>query len=91
MPHAATTVTLTPTVNEPNATVVINGGNPITLSVGLNPIAVTVTSQDGSTTLTYTVTVTRAAGALSSDATLSNLTSSTGTLTPGFRAGDDGL
>ena len=81
VPHAATTVTLTPTVNEPNATVVINGGNPITLSVGLNPIAVTVTSQDGSTTLTYTVTVTRLP---SSDATLSNLTSSTGTLTPGF-------
>jgi surface protein len=81
VPHAATTVTLTPTVNEPNATVVINGGNPITLSVGLNPIAVTVTSQDGSTTLTYTVTVTRAP---SSDATLSNLISSTGTLTPGF-------
>ncbi|MDB4199711.1 cadherin-like beta sandwich domain-containing protein [Planktomarina temperata] len=81
VPHAATTVTLTPTVNEPNATVVINGGNPITLSVGLNPIAVTVTSQDGSTTLTYTVTVTRLP---SSDATLSNLISSTGTLTPGF-------
>ena len=57
----ATTVTLTPTVNEPNATVVINSGNPITLSVGANPIAVTVTSQDGSTTLTYTVTVTRVA------------------------------
>ena len=81
VPHAATTVTLTPTVNEPNATVVINGGNPITLSVGLNPIAVTVTSQDGSTTLTYTVTVTRLP---SSDATLSNLISSIGTLTPGF-------
>ncbi|WP_438974470.1 BspA family leucine-rich repeat surface protein, partial [Planktomarina temperata] len=81
VPHSTTTVTLTPTVNEPNATVVINSGNPITLSVGANPIAVTVTSQDGSTTLTYTVTVTRAP---SSDATLSNLTSSIGTLTPSF-------
>ena len=82
--NAVTTLTLTPTVNDPNATVVVNTGNPIALAVGANPILVEVTAQDGTTKITYTVTVTRAAGALSSDATLSNLTSSTGTLTPGF-------
>ena len=76
-----TTLTLTPTVNEPNARAVINGGLPIGLVVGANPITVTVTAQDGTTTRQYTVTVTRAP---SSDATLSNLTSSTGTLTPNF-------
>ena len=79
--HSVTTLTLTPTVNEPNATAVINGGLPIGLVVGANPITVTVTAQDGTTTRQYTVTVTRAP---SSDATLSNLISSTGTLTPGF-------
>ena len=84
-----TTLTLTPTVNEPNATVVVNNGNPIALAVGANPILVEVTAQDGTTKITYTVTVT--ARLPSSDATLSNLTSSTGTLTPGFRAGHDGL
>ena len=84
MANAVTTLTLTPTVNDPNATAVVNTGNPITLAVGTNPILVEVTAQDGTTKITYTVTVTRAAGALSSDATLSNLTSSTGTLTPSF-------
>ena len=56
-----TTLTLTPTVNEPNATVVVNSGNPIALAVGANPILVEVTAQDGTTKITYTVTVTRAA------------------------------
>ena len=56
-----TTLTLTPTVNEPNATAVVNNGNPIALAVGANPILVEVTAQDGTTKITYTVTVTRAA------------------------------
>ena len=84
VPHATTTLALTPTVNEPNATAVVNSGNPIALTVGANPIAVIVTSQDGSTTRQYTVTVNRAP---SSDASLSNLTSSTGTLAPSFASG----
>ena len=61
MANAVTTLTLTPTVNEPNATVVVNNGNPIALAVGANPILVEVTAQDGTTKITYTVTVTRAA------------------------------
>ena len=86
--NAVTTLTLTPTVNDPNATAVVNNGNPITLAVGANPIPVEVTAQDGTTTITYTVTVTRLP---SSDATLSNLTSSTGDAHPQFCAGHDGL
>jgi surface protein len=84
VPHATTTLTLTPTVNEPNATVVVNSGNPIALSVGANPIPVEVTAQDGTTTITYTVTITRAP---SSDARLSSLSSSIGTLSPSFAPG----
>ena len=38
---------------------VTNNGNPITLAVGANPIPVEVTAQDGTTKITYTVTVTR--------------------------------
>jgi hypothetical protein len=47
---------------------------------------VKVTAQDGTTTSTYTITVTRAAS-LSNVATLSGLTLSSGTLSPGFATG----
>jgi uncharacterized repeat protein (TIGR02543 family) len=53
------------------------------LTVGDNIIRTVVTAQDGTTTSTYTVTVTR----LSTDATLSNLTISSGTLSPAFATG----
>ena len=45
-----------------------------------------MTAQDTVTTDTYSIVVTRAA-AVSSDATLSGLTISSGTLTPGFASG----
>ena len=35
--------------------------NPVTLEVGPNPIKVTVTAEDGTTKMEYTVTVTREA------------------------------
>jgi hypothetical protein len=63
------TITVTPTVNQANATVTVNGtavatgvasGN-INLNVGANTITTVVTAQDGTTTKTYTTTVTRAA------------------------------
>jgi|GEM_PF-1210982 len=80
-------VTLTPVANQANATVTINGvpvssgsaSNPIILAVGINTITVLTTAQDGSTTKTYAVTITRAA-----DATLSSLGISNGTLSPSF-------
>ena len=62
-------VTLSPTKNESNATVVITGDDDtstpdtadLDLSVGANALTVTVTAEDASSILTYTVTVTRAA------------------------------
>ena len=67
VPHdvASTTVTATPT--DGNAGVTIGGvagtQRTVTLAEGSNPIAVAVTAEDGQTTKTYTVTVTRAASA----------------------------
>ena len=71
--------TVTPTVNHPGAGYVIKLGGTtdadgvIALAVGSNVITVEVTAQDGETTRTYTVTVTRAEPS-STDATLSSLT-----------------
>ena len=86
--NATTSVTVTPVTTNAYATVKINGvavttgtaSATIPLSVGDNTISVVVTSQDGNMTSTYTVTVTRAP----SVATLSGLTVSGGTLSPGF-------
>ena len=66
--NAVSSVRVTPTVNEANATVTVKGtavasgqqSGPISLSVGENTITVVVTAEDG-TTKTYTVDVTRAA------------------------------
>ncbi len=81
--------TATPTVTDATATVTVNGlavssgtaSQSIPLAVGPNTITVVVTAQDGSTTKTYTVTITRAP---SSNATLSSLALSSGTLAPSF-------
>jgi len=78
--NSVASITITGTANHANATVSGNGAK--TLVVGANPVAIMVTAEDGSTK-TYTVTINRAA---SDDATLSNLTVSTGTLNPVFNA-----
>lgn len=90
--YTVTSINVTPTVNQANATVTVNGttttsGNAqsVSLSVGSNSIPVVVTAQDGSTTKTYTLVVTRAAA--STDANLSGLAISQGTLTPTFASG----
>ncbi len=57
----------------------------ISLDVGDNVVQVEVTAEDGTTTKTYTVTVNRAAP-LSSNANLSNLETSEGSLSPAFSA-----
>ncbi len=95
-------ITVTPTVNDEDATVTVEGSavtsgkaSPaLSLSAGVaKAIDVVVTAQDG-TTNTYTVTVTRASPPKSSDATLSALTVSDGTndvsLTPEFAAATTG-
>ncbi|WP_051217394.1 cadherin-like beta sandwich domain-containing protein, partial [Paenibacillus assamensis] len=85
-----TELNVTPTVADSKATVTVNGAtvasgsaSRVSLNVGPNPIAVVVTAEDG-TTKTYTVTVTRAQ---SSNADLSSLTLSEGTLSPAFATG----
>jgi predicted nucleic acid-binding Zn ribbon protein len=67
--NAVTSVTVTPTVNDSGATVTVNGNavtsgsasGAIILSEGSNTITVVVTAEDGTTTESYTITVTRAA------------------------------
>ncbi|MBW5448843.1 DNRLRE domain-containing protein [Cohnella sp. CFH 77786] len=90
--NSVTSVTVTPTVAEPNATVTVNGqsvasgsaSGAIPLIVGDNPINVTVTAQDGATKKTYTIKVTRTA---SSNADLTDLSVSEGSLAPAFGSG----
>ena len=82
--NSVSQTTVTPTVNHSGASYIIKLGSAtdadgvITLAVGSNVITVEVTAEDGSTTRTYTVTVTRAEPTtpeqLSSDASLSSLT-----------------
>jgi len=89
---ATTSVTVTPTVNNPNSTVTVNGvvvasgaaSAAIPLVVGTNTITTVVTAQDGVTHKTYTITVTRATSA---NADLANLTLSSGSLSPAFSPG----
>ena len=67
--NAVSSIRVTPTLNQANAMVTVNGAavtsgqesQQITLSVGETTITVVVTAQDGTTTKTYTVAVTRAA------------------------------
>ncbi|MBJ7427349.1 MAG: cadherin-like beta sandwich domain-containing protein, partial [Bacteroidia bacterium] len=94
--NSSSSITITPTRNQANASIQarVNGGSyssvtsgnasgSLSLNVGSNTIDVLVTAQDGTTTQTYTITVTR----LSTDATLSALTLSSGTLSPTFASG----
>jgi Cadherin-like beta sandwich domain/PASTA domain len=94
--NSTSSVTVTPTGSEAHATIQVrvNGGPynavapgsssaALALNVGSNTIDVLVTGEDATTT-TYTITVTRAAAA---DATLSNLTLSSRTLSPPFSSG----
>jgi alpha-tubulin suppressor-like RCC1 family protein len=67
VPFDTETVTITPTTQYPDATVMINGvpspngsaGAPVPLQVGENEIQVLVTAEDRITTMTYTIVVTR--------------------------------
>ena len=67
--NTVTSLRVTPTARQANATVTVNGtavtsgqeSGVINLAVGASTITVVVTAQDGTTTKTYTVAVTRAA------------------------------
>ncbi len=93
--NSVSELTVTPTASDATgASIAVAGtavdsgmaSGPIALRVGPNPIAVEVTAADGTSTVTYAVTVTRVAPPASSDADLSALTLSAGTLTPDFDA-----
>ena len=77
--NSVTEITVTPSVNHSGASYVIKLGGvndadgTVSLAVGRNVITVEVTAEDGNTTQTYTVNVTRA-DPPSIDATLSALT-----------------
>ena len=94
VPNATASTTITPTVDTPGTTVTVNGvtvasgaaSGSIALNVGANTITTIVTALDGSTTKTYTTTITRAAPP-SSNANLSNMVLSAGTLSPAFASG----
>ena len=82
--NSPTETTVTPTVNHSGASYVIKLGGvadsdgTVSLAAGENVITVEVTAEDGQTTKTYTVTITRLvtseSNQVSSDATLSALT-----------------
>ena len=86
--------TVTPTLNHSGASheITLNGvvdaDGVIPLAVGSNAIAIEVTAEDGSTTLTYTVTVTRlqSADATLRDLALSDAELAFGRLTTEYRA-----
>jgi alpha-tubulin suppressor-like RCC1 family protein len=67
VPFETDAVTITPTTEYPDATVTINGvaspngsaSAPVALQVGENEIQTLVTAEDGITTMTYTIAVTR--------------------------------
>ena len=79
--NAVSSTTVTATPNDASAVVTITdpdgsteaGPRTVSLAVGETAIKVEVTAEDGETTQSYTVTVTRAAAPLSTDATLSAL------------------
>ena len=93
--NSVNSITVTPTAAQANATVTVNGvsvisgvaSSSISLNVGTNTITAVVTAQDGVTIQTYTVTLTRAP---SSNANLSGLALSAGTLFPAFSSGTAG-
>ena len=58
--HEVASTTVTATASHSAAKVTIEPGSEVSLAIGENAIAVTVTAEDGSTTRSYRVTVTRA-------------------------------
>jgi len=72
--NATASVTVTPTAQDANATIKVNGttvtsgtaSGSIALAVGNNTITTVVTAQDGTTTHTYSIAVTRASGMIMS-------------------------
>jgi len=94
-PTTSSTISLTATLADLNASFTINGNTgvsdilsePISLNVGDNIITVDVTAEDTTVSKTYSINVNRLAG-LSNNANLIDLTTSNGSLSPGFTEGN---
>lgn len=92
VPNGVSSITITPAAEQADATIRVNGSlvnsgiasGILALNVGSNIIRTVVTAQDGTTSKTYTITITRAAAILSSVSTLSSLSLSAGILSPAF-------
>ena len=90
--NTITSVTVTPTTSDPDATIQVNGtpvasgtaSGAINLAIGANTINVVVTAADNVTTKTYTVTVNRAS---SISDNLTSLKMSKGIFSPTFASG----
>ena len=80
VPYATESIEITATANTEGAN--ISGAGTQTLTVGENVLPVEVTATNGTTKLTYTITVTRSAAA--TNATLKSLSVNAGTLSPAF-------
>ena len=99
VPSSTSTLSLTPTVAESHAVVTINsigvtsGGasGPIALNFGDNAISTVVTAQDGSTTKTYVVTVTRLTSVQSWRQTWFGTPANTGTTADAADFDNDGI
>lgn len=83
-------IDVTPEISDSSSKITVNGtavssGSSYTLALntGLNPIVITVTASDNTTTKNYHISVKKLAG-LSSNANLSSLEISNGTLSPVF-------
>lgn len=86
VPNAVDEIDVSATPAHAGASRTINGGadTTVALAVGENLIEVAVTAEDGATTETYNVTVTRAAPPAVDDASLAALSLSSGALSPTF-------
>jgi hypothetical protein len=84
-------MTITPTVNQANATVTVNGtpvtsgsaSSIISLNEGDNTITTAITAQDGTTTKTYVIIVTRASGGGETTFPISVYVTPNGSIIPG--------
>lgn len=92
--NAVTSIVVTPRSADAGASVTVRGGKvergtgspAIPLTVGINSITIVVTSEDDSVERTYVVRVIRRTVGASSDASLTDLLLSAGTLDPVFSA-----
>lgn len=96
VPYETQTATVSPTTEDPEATVTVDGSEVVSgqasqdipLSVGENTVTVVVTAPDGVSTRTYEITLTREGSGVSTNALLSSLSIDPGSLDQAFSPGN---